>query len=123
MQFQRYTLIYKSQEQINRIESADFSVFENQDLKIEFLLEDAEDGKRYQTVVQQKNKIELVDFFIETKIDYSNTNDIFCNGFQSWTETKLFNKTEKLKAQRRGIKAIGEAYGDGLFYSYKNKKA
>ena len=122
MQFQRYTLIYKSQEQINRIESADFSVFENQDLKIEFLLEDAEDGKRYQTVVQQKNKIELVDFFIETKIDYSNTNDIFCNGFQSWTETKLFNKTEKLKAQRRGIKAIGEAYGDGLFYSYKNKK-
>ena len=42
MQFQRYTLIYKSQEQIEKIHSADFSVFENEQLKIEFLLEDAE---------------------------------------------------------------------------------
>ncbi|MFN8284555.1 MAG: glycoside hydrolase family 36 protein [Chitinophagales bacterium] len=122
MQFRSYTLIYKSQAQLQTIQSADFSVFENKDLKIEFLLENAEDGKRYQAVIEPKTKIEFVDFFIETAIDYTATNDIFCNGFQSWTETKIFAKDDKLKAQRRGVKIIGEAYGDGMLYNYKNKK-
>jgi hypothetical protein len=42
--------------------------------------------------------------------------------FSILTETKIFNKDDKLKAQRRGVKVIGEAYGDGMLYDYKNKK-
>jgi hypothetical protein len=44
--------------------------------------------------------------------------------FNPGQKLRLFNKDEKLKAQRRGIKAIGEAYGDGMLYSTtKTKKA
>ena len=69
-----------------------------------------------------KQDIELLDFYIETHLDYNTSKGVFCNGFQSWTESRMYSKEEKLKAQRRGVKVIGEAYGDGMLYEYKNKK-
>ncbi len=123
MKFQQFFLKYSfSGQEANEIKSSDFSSFENEHLKIEFLLEDINDDKRYKVQLSPKMEIELIDFYIETEIDYSQTRGVFCNGFQSWTETKFFTKEEKLKAQRRGIKIIGEAYGDGQLYEYKNKK-
>jgi hypothetical protein len=104
------------------ISASDFSIFENDHLKIEFLLEDMNGDKRYKVLLTPKQKITLIDFYIETNLDYTESKGIFCNGFQSWTETKIFSKEDKLKAQRRGVKVIGEAYGDGMLYEYKNKK-
>jgi len=122
MQFLQYQLKYSIQNQVKEIVSKDFSVFENEDMEMEFLLEDINEDKRYQVKISPKNEIELIDFVIETKFDYAESNGVFCNGFQSWTESKIFTKQDKLKQQRRGVKIIGEAYGDGLLYNYKNKK-
>jgi alpha-galactosidase len=121
MQFQLYILIYKSQQRTYKVESSNFSFFENEQLKIEFLIADTDDGKRYQTVIHPKIEIEIVDFFIETFIDYKDAKSIFCNGFQSWTESRHFSKTEKIEPQRKLIRKISEAYGDEKIYTYKNK--
>jgi uncharacterized protein YaeQ len=63
--------IYQSQNQSKEISSKDFSVYENEDMQIEFLLEDINEDKRYQVKISPKAEIELVDFVIETKFDYS----------------------------------------------------
>ena len=122
MRFQHFFLKYIYQEQKFEIKSSDFSMHENEHLKIEFLLEDIHDNKRYKVHLTAKTDIQLLDFYIDTHLDYSSSKGIFCNGFQSWTETRLFDIDEKIKRQRRGVKVIGEAYGDGMLYEYKNKK-
>ena len=122
MQFLHFSLQYLVNNTKNDIQSTAFTVFENEHLHLEFLLESADDDKRYKVILLPKIPITLIDFYIETHIDYSESKGIFCNGFQSWTETRIFNKDEKLKAQRRGVKIIGEAYGDGMLYNYKNTK-
>ncbi len=123
MQFLEFQLVYLINKQTKKISSKDFSVFENDDVQIEFLLNDENKDKRYQVKVTPKHEIECIDFKIETVFDYKESNGVFCNGFQSWTESKIYTKQDKLKAQRRGVKVIGEAYGDGTFFDYKNKKA
>ena len=121
MRFEHFLLRYINNNQSHEIRSSDFSLIENDDLKLEFLLEENGDGVRYKVYLEPYKSIELTEFQIVAAIDYSNSKRIFCNGFQSWTETRMFDKNEKLKAQRRGIKIIGEAYGDGMLYNYKNK--
>ncbi len=122
MLFQQFFLKYKSDNETKEISAADFSVFENESLKVEFLLDAVGDDNRYKVHLIAKHPIELIDFYITAGVDYRETKNIFCNGFQSWTETRLFDTTEQLKGQRRLLKAIGEAYGDGKFYRYKNQK-
>ena len=122
MQFLQFQLKYLIQNQPKEISSTDFSVFENEDIKIEFLLEDIISDKRYKVKISPKKELEFTDFYIETKFDYTESNGVFCNGFQSWTESKIYTREDKLKQQRRGVKIIGEAYGDGMLYDYKNKK-
>lgn len=122
MKFKNVHLSYTTaQNEKFEINTSDFSIIENIHLKIEFILEEIGDDKRYLVYFNAKEKIELQYFYINADFDYSASNSIFCNGFQSWTETKLFNKQEKLQSQRRGVKIIGEAYGDGTFFNYKNK--
>ncbi len=123
MKFQHFYLKYISSEnQIKEIKSTDFSVFENEQLSIEFLLEEVEDGKRYQVVFNPKSSITLLDFYIESNKDYSTAQSVYCNGFQSWTETRFFDKTESIQPQRQLIRKIAKAYGDEKIYTYPNKK-
>lgn len=123
MKFLRFYFTYKINENIiHEINSSDFSVTENAHLKLEFLAEDIQSDTQYKVLLTPKISIELIDFFVETFFEYIDNKGIFCNGFQSWTETKVFFKNDTLKAQRKPLNKIGEAYGDGLFYKYKNEK-
>jgi alpha-galactosidase len=122
MRFQNFSLKYTCKEQEFEITSSDFSAHKNEHLELEFILEDINDDKRYKVILLPKQEIQLSEFFIETHLDYTASKGIFCNGFQSWTETRIFENDEKIKGQRRGVKVIGEAYGDGMLYPYKNKK-
>lgn len=123
MDFQYFFIKYTDANgQHHEFTSSDFSLFENQHFQLEFLLEEMNRDRRYKVAIQPKTSLTLLDFFIETKLDYAASKQVLCNGFQSWTETKLYTKEDKLQAQRWGIRAIGEAYGDGLIYTYKNKK-
>ena len=122
MRFQHFLLKYFVQGVMYEKTSDDFSVFENEHLSIEFLVEDILDDKKYQVLLTPKTSIQLQTFFIQAHIDYTASKNVFCNGFQSWTETRLFDLQERLKRQRFGIRKIGEAYGDGLIYPYKSQK-
>lgn len=122
MRFQHFSLKYSVQEQIYEKQSSDFSLFEDDNISLEFLLEEVQDDKRYQVLLTPKTTVVLLEFSIQVHVDYTPYRTILCNGFQSWTETRLYEKEERIKQQRFGVRKIGEAYGDGLLYEYKNKK-
>ena len=123
MKFLRFYLKYQTDnEQPTALTSTDFSLFENDQLQLEFVLENVHADVRYKAILRPKTTLHLLEFYIETSYDYALSKGVFCNGFQSWTETKLFTKEVRLKRQLRGAHIIGEAYGDGRFYKYKNLK-
>ncbi|MCB0508542.1 MAG: alpha-galactosidase [Bacteroidetes bacterium] len=102
--------------------SSDFSTFENEHLQLEFLVENLDADFRYKVILKSKTAITLIDFFIETAVDYADSKGVFCNGFQSWTETKIFFNTEKIQAQSWLAKPFSKHYGDTTLFHYKNKK-
>src|SRR3954468_7194616 len=113
MQFKNFYLKYIVAQQTKELVSQNFSVLENEHFSIEFLLEEITGDKIYKVHIVPKVEIELLDFYIDASFDYTETRGIYCNGFQSWTETKIFDKEDKLAGQRKFIKKIAEAYGDG----------
>lgn len=123
MNFLHFYFKYKANEKdIYELKSSDFSVVENTHLKLEFVAEQLQNDMQYKVLLTAKVPLQLLVFEIETSFNYADNKGIFCNGFQSWTETKIFYNNEKLNAQRWPLSKIGEAYGDGLFYTYKNQK-
>lgn len=122
MRFKQFSLKYNKNDKLCEVSADNFSFFENEDVCLEFIWEDVYDDKRYKVHLTPKDSIELVAFSIYTHFDYTPTKNVFCNGYQSWTETKLFEQHEKINKQRRLFNKIGEAYGDGTFFNHKNKK-
>lgn len=122
MQFQKYSLKYKVNDTLKEISASNFTFYENEDLHIEFLVDDFHGDQIYKVSLEPKTTLLLQSFSINCQLNYAESNGIYCNGFQSWTESKLFEKYEMLKGQRSLLKKIGEAYGDGLFYTYSGKK-
>lgn len=90
---------------------------------IAFLFEQAEalSGERMTGKVQSEQKITLEKLEIYLKEDYSRTKSIFANGFQSWTESKPYKKTDKLKPLRKIARSIMNPYGDYTYYDYTGK--
>lgn len=121
MQFQQFFLKYSVSGQQQEVVSSDFSVLDTAQLKLEFLLEELQGSRRYTVLLTPKVPMHLDDFYITAKMDYADTRGVYCNGFQSWTESRIFAGQEKLKRQMPLLRKIGEAYGDGLFYAYKNQ--
>jgi alpha-galactosidase len=122
MQFQQFSLKYTVAGESGEITSSDFTLVENEDVQLEFILEEIHGDAVYKVMLHPKKKLVLQAFHISGFVDYTESNGVFCNGFQSWTETKLFDKHDRLKGQRRYVKKIGEAYGDGMFYPYSGQK-
>ncbi len=122
MQFKQFFLHYSVDQVLRSVSSADFSSFENNDLSLDFTMDEIGADKRYQVKLSPKKQLTLDNFYIVSAFDYKESRGVFCNGFQSWTETKIFPKEERLAGQKRYIKKIAQAYGDGLFYDYKNKE-
>src|SRR4051812_34069809 len=122
MQFKQFTLLNSLKGVPKNITAASFAIVENEDVSIEFLMHDENGDKQYEVLLTPKREsIFLTDFFIETVFDYKESKGVYCNGFQSWTESKIFSCTDKIAGQLPVIKKIAQAYGDGTFYRYKNK--
>jgi alpha-galactosidase len=122
MQFKQFYFKYTAGGALKEIRSDKFSVYESEALRLEFLLEEPQGDKRYKVQLSPKTSIVLIDFYIEAQMEYGEAKGIFCNGFQSWTETKIFDKEDKLSGQRNLARPLAIAYSDGLLYDYKNKK-
>jgi len=121
MHFKEFYFKYAIRESVKEIRSDRFSVYENEDVRLEFLLEEVLDDKRFKVYLTTTAPIRLLDFYIEAQVDYSEAKGVFCNGFQSWTESKMFDKSDKMAGQRTFIKHIAMPYSDGSLYKYKNE--
>jgi len=62
------------------------------------------------------NNIELID-----EIEYKETDRIFLNGFQSWTDSREFKINEKIPKINKLAYNKLNAYGDYSFYNYTGK--
>ncbi len=77
-----------------------------------------ENGLRYTLYIHPKQNIQLkkVESYLETQMD-SPYENFFCNGFQSWSESRLFSFDEKIKPLRWIANSLMGYYGD---YHFKN---
>lgn len=122
--FRQFSLIYYKEDKQISIQNQDFSQFEHEDFVLEFLLEADEDKNAtiYTVELMPKQAIRLVHFSIEIDTDYANTFGVFANGFQSWTESRVYYKDDVIKPAKKFIKGLAYTYGDYNFVNYKKHK-
>ena len=84
----------------------------------------------HRTTVSLTAKEEIVLDQIDSLIDFKvNNNDLyFLNGYQSWTDTKEFKLSKKLRNINNGPHLLAKLfslkeYGDALFYKYSRNKS
>ena len=94
------------------------------DFEIESL---KKDGKHTVTLIA-KNDIELIEVVDLLPIPTNLKDLYFLNGYQSWTDTKEFKLTDRLRDIKKSPHIISHmfamhAYGDNHFYKYSIKKS
>ncbi|MCB9033768.1 MAG: alpha-galactosidase [Chitinophagales bacterium] len=120
MQFKDFTLAYNVQGISKEFTSTAFTKHETDDFILEFLI-DGDDALKYSVVLQTKNILALNTFEINTIIDYSESKGCMINGFQSWTNSKVYYTDEKIKPANKLVKGVAFNYGDYSFYDYPQK--
>ena len=83
----------------------------------------AEEGSRYTLTLRAKKDIKLLRFEKSLPFSPDNSDLLFFNGYQSWTDTKELTPKEKEKNVNKLPKFLVNAfafdrYGDTLFYPY-----
>lgn len=96
-------------------------VFE-EELYVDFSVEEVEDGQRLQLTIHPKQSIAIDYLAIELYHPYQASEGIFCNGFQSWTESREFNINDKITPIRSFVKNRIGTFGDYDFCTYPNQK-
>ncbi len=83
----------------------------------------SEDGqRRFQLHIHPKQNIQLEQVYIEFPHPYEHDFKLFCNGFQSWTESREYALDEVIKPLRWIAKPLMKNYGDYHFDDlYKGK--
>jgi alpha-galactosidase len=71
--------------------------------------------KRLKLDIHPKTDIVLRSLEIELPMDFAANDRVFCNGFQSWSESRLFGFDEKTDALRWFAKPLMGYYGDYHF--------
>lgn len=98
-----------------------------EELYVQFQIEETATYKRFQLSIHPKEKVVIDDLEITFQQDYSSAS-IYCNGFQSWTESREYELNEKIEDLRTLVKPVLGYYGDygfekiqrgaGLFHSW-----
>lgn len=89
---------------------------------LELQVEEAFSGERITLKANTTESIVLSELVIYFKQDYSAVKSVFANGFQSWSESKFYKKTERIKPLRKIAKSIMKPYGDYTYYDYTGKE-
>jgi alpha-galactosidase len=123
LKFKKFKLSYTINGASKHIEHSKFDTFINEDLSIEFLVEqdEASNNNIYKSIINPKHTITLINFEILTELNYADTFGVYCNGFQSWTESKIFYKDDTVLPARKFLKGIAYTYGDYNFANYTKK--
>jgi alpha-galactosidase len=84
--------------------------------------EDALSGFRWKIFLESEHVVTMESLNMYLKTDYTQVKNIFCNGFQSWSESKLYKKNEKISGIKAIVKPIMEPFGDYSYYQYSGEK-
>jgi len=96
-------------------------VFE-EELYVDFSVEEIEEGQRLQVNIHPKETV-IIDYLaIELYHPYQSDERIFCNGFQSWTESREFRTDEKIEPIRSLVKKRFGTFGDYDFCEYPKQE-
>ncbi len=90
---------------------------------VDIFLDEIPNGRKYKLDIHTKSPIVLEN--IKLTIDCSqikNTNTIFSNGFQSWSESREFDFNEEIPLLKSFVKPLMEYYGDYHFPQIKKGK-
>ncbi len=85
-------------------------------------VEEAFSGERIILKSTTNEPIILSELIVYFKQDYSAVKSVFANGFQSWSESKFYRKSEKIKPLRKVAKSIMKPYGDYTYYDYTGQE-
>ena len=97
------------------------SAFKDQ-LFIEFLTENTDkDHKRIRLNIHPKQPIVIHKLQLVFSHPYHNDSRVFCNGYQSWTESREFGKNEKIESLRPLTAKLFKPYGDYGFVDYPDQ--
>lgn len=91
-------------------------------LDLDLQVEEALSGERIILKAKTSEPIVLSELIIYFKQDYSAVKSVFANGFQSWSESKSYKKTERIKPLRKIARSIMNPYGDYTYYDYTGKE-
>jgi alpha-galactosidase len=78
--------------------------------------------QRLQLAIHPKTDVVLQSLEIELPMSFAATDRVFCNGFQSWSESRLFGFDEKPDALKWVAKPLMGYYGDYHFDFLPTKK-
>ena len=78
--------------------------------------------KRLKLAIYPKTNVVLQDLTLQIPTQLNKTDRVFCNGFQSWSESRLFGFDEKIDALRSVAKPLMGYYGDYHFDFLPTKK-
>jgi alpha-galactosidase len=92
------------------------------DLYVIFTDEQTPQYQRLQLAIHPKTDVVLHSLEIELPMSFAATDRVFCNGFQSWSESRLFDFNEKPDTLRWFAKPLMGYYGDYHFDFLPTKK-
>lgn len=79
-------------------------------------------GKQLQIFIYPKTEISLQQISIDFKYDYTLSQSIFCNGFQSWSESREYAPSERIPTLKWFARPLMKYYGDAHFQEIPRKK-
>ncbi len=94
-----------------------------EELYVDFSIEKInEHQQRIKLDIHPKTTVKIQHLAIELYHPYGAKERIFCNGFQSWTESREFGTQEKIAPVRSFAKSRIGRFGDYDFYNYPNRE-
>ncbi len=65
--------------------------------------------------------LEFSELTLDLQFSHLEVEKVFCNGFQSWTESRAFYPDEQMQGLRKAVAPLMQAFGDYGFTKYKEK--
>lgn len=102
----------------NTIDKAFSGNFADETISIKLVSSD----KDCELQIHTNQSIEITELYHLYSYTFHAEDKIMCNGFQSWTETKEYTTTDKIKRYHPLIAPFSKPFGDASYYHYPEKK-
>ncbi len=91
-------------------------------LSIKCIISSQKDFTRVRVSLRPEGSITLHELTLQVHFPFQNDDAVFCNGYQSWTDSREFSVNERLLPLRGIMRLIKmHRYGDIHFYPYSGK--